>query len=230
MPRIGRMDLITDALGCLSCPWCVGCRHLPAPAEPLLRMSRHKNEIDALSRRSLLKTMGLAPLFSVPHPSMDRRLGLGPRFGFLPIRTTESAFPFSDVRLSPTIRRALPWKMSSVWSLPGSDEYVTEKYAFEIEVLLQQWGQDTQGIGSDFSALAESLDPVDRSLPPGSGQRKSRCAPGNGIDCEEDALAARWLPGGSDFSSRSGPGWDRSPGWRPRNFKSPVSKKSPAPR
>ena len=54
---------------------------------------------------------------------------------------------------------ALPFGRFLRLVAPGSDEYVTEKYAFEIESLLRQWGQALKTSVRDLSILAKSLDP-----------------------------------------------------------------------
>jgi tetratricopeptide (TPR) repeat protein/peroxiredoxin len=41
---------------------------------------------------------------------------------------------------------------------PGSDEYLTERYAVEIESLFKQWGQDLKASPNNHSALARALD------------------------------------------------------------------------
>jgi hypothetical protein len=49
--------------------------------------------------------------------------------------------------------------------LPGSDEYVTEKYAFEIDLLLKGWGEALKTSVLDHSALAGLLDPSIETVP-----------------------------------------------------------------
>ncbi len=99
-------------------------------------MSRHKNENRLLSRRSLLKTMGLAPLLLRPAPFHGSRLFFGNPWRFA---VEKSAFALSDVRLTPHYPARSPLEDVLRLVAPGSDEYVTEKYAFEIGMLLQQW-------------------------------------------------------------------------------------------
>jgi tetratricopeptide (TPR) repeat protein/peroxiredoxin len=43
--------------------------------------------------------------------------------------------------------------------VPGSDEYITEKYAIEIESLLKQWSHSLKASVRDLAALAKFLDP-----------------------------------------------------------------------
>lgn len=116
-------------------------------------MSRHKNLL--FSRRSLLKSMGLAPLILRPAPFFGSALWAGsPEIG----HTHNPAFPFADVRLTPHYPSPSP--LASVLRLvaPGSDSYITEKYAFEIQTILDQWSVDLRKVGSASRALSEYLD------------------------------------------------------------------------
>ena len=54
---------------------------------------------------------------------------------------THSVAFLTDVRLTPHYPAKSPLADILRLVAPGSDEYVTEKYAFEIESLLKQWGQ-----------------------------------------------------------------------------------------
>ncbi len=125
-------------------------------------MSRHKNEIQSLTRRALIKSMGLAPLLLRAAPFHGSPL----LFGFpTPAPDRENPFPFADVRLIPHYPGQSP--LADVLRLvaPGSDEYVTEKYAFEIGSLLNLWGQDLKATVRDASALGKFLDPAIEASP-----------------------------------------------------------------
>ena len=143
-------------------------------AEPL-RMSRHNNEIRFPSRRAVLKSMGLAPLLLRPAPFHGYSFLFGPPKG-LPNRN--AGFPFSDVRLTPHYPAASPLEDVLRLVAPGSDDYVTEKYAWEIESLLKQWGQALKASVRDLSVLAKSLDPSIEASRTRSGQ-------GNHAACRE---------------------------------------------
>ncbi len=119
-------------------------------------MSRHKNEIQSLTRRALLKSMGLAPLLLRPAPLH----GFPLLFGFpTPAPAGENPFRFADVRLIPHYPAQSP--LADVLRLvaPGSDEYVTEKYAFEIGSMLGEWARSLKANGEDTSGLGRFLDP-----------------------------------------------------------------------
>jgi Flp pilus assembly protein TadD/peroxiredoxin len=127
----------------------------------LQRMPRHKNENQFLSRRTLLKSMGLAPLLLRSAPFH------GSSFLFEPpkVPNQDPAFSFSDVRLTPHYPAKSPLEDVLRHVAPGSDEYVTEKYAFEIELLLKRWSQALKASVRDLSALARSLDPAIEASP-----------------------------------------------------------------
>ncbi len=122
--------------------------------DPLRVMSHQGNEKPLLSRRTLLKSVGFAPLL----------LRSAPLFGssFLSgsIRASsgqQPAFPFTDVRFKP--HYPAQSSLADVLRLvtPGSDEYTTEKYAFEIDALLNQWSQSLQRSAHDLADLLKLL-------------------------------------------------------------------------
>ena len=106
-----------------------------------------------------------------------------PRFclGIRPLRKFEPRFPFADVRLTPHYPAKSPLEDVLRLVAPGSDGYVTEKYAFEIESLLKQWGQALKTSAHDLSVLAKSLDPSIQasSLVP---SKEIKLRTGDGID------------------------------------------------
>jgi Flp pilus assembly protein TadD/peroxiredoxin len=116
-------------------------------------MPRHTIDHSFLSRRALLKGLGLAPLLLRPSPLHGYSLLFGPPGG-LP----DAAFPFSDLRLKPRYPAKSPLEDVLRLVASGSDEYVTERYAFEIESVLQQWSAALKTSVRDLSALAQSLD------------------------------------------------------------------------
>lgn len=109
-----------------------------------------------LSRRKLLKSIGLAPLLLRPAPFWGSSL-LFPSPGG--ISGSPPRFPFTDIRFRPHYPIKSP--LASVLALvtPGSDEYTTEKYAFEIDSLLQQWGQSLRESIHNLPDLSKLLSP-----------------------------------------------------------------------
>jgi Flp pilus assembly protein TadD/peroxiredoxin len=159
-------------------------------------MSRHKNENRYLSRRSLLKTMGLAPLILRTAP-LYGSFGFG--FGFPSISTTENRdFPLSDARLIPHYPARSPLEDVLRLVAPGSDEYVTEKYAFEIEVLLKRWSRTLKTSAADFSTLAELLSPAIEG-PTLVSESEVKLRTGNGIDCTRRRFSSKVIAGRERF-------------------------------
>jgi tetratricopeptide (TPR) repeat protein len=168
------------------------------PSDPL-RMSRQKVENRVLSRRSLLKTIGLAPLVFRCAPLHGSSI-LGSSFvgsSFL-TGSSSSGFPLSDVRLIPHYPARSPLEDVLRLVAPGSDEYATEKYAFEIGVLLKQWGRTLKASAGDFSALVELLSPSieGASLVP---EVELRLRSGYGIDCKKRHFGSKVIAGRERF-------------------------------
>jgi Flp pilus assembly protein TadD/peroxiredoxin len=113
-------------------------------------MSLSKTENHPLSRRALLKSMAVAPMLLRPAPLHGSSLFFGPA-------AVVPEFGFSDVRLKPRYPAQSP--LADVLRLvpPGSDEFITEKYAVEIESLLRAWGQDLKKSPRDTASLAKLL-------------------------------------------------------------------------
>ncbi len=73
------------------------------------------------------------------------------------LHAAPASFSFSDTRLEP--RYPVKSPLEDVLRLvePGSDEFLTEKYAFEIDLVLARWSHTLKS--GDLSLLAGSLDP-----------------------------------------------------------------------
>jgi Flp pilus assembly protein TadD/peroxiredoxin len=140
-------------------------------------MSRHKSEDRLLTRRSLLKTMGLAPLLLRPAPFYGSSLVF--RWS---LAAEKSAFGFSDVRLTPHYPAKSPLEDVLRLVVPGSDGYVTEKYAFEIGTLLQQWSEALRASVSDFPAIARSLDSAVEATSM-VAEKEVTLRTGSGVEC-----------------------------------------------
>jgi Flp pilus assembly protein TadD/peroxiredoxin len=142
-------------------------------------MSRHKNEDRFLTRRSLLKTMGLAPLLLRPAPFHGSSLLFGP-----PWASRHERFPFalSEALLTPHYPAKSPLEGVLRLVAPGSDEYVTERYAFEIGTLLQRWSEALRASVSDLAAVAEWLDEGIQATSM-VAEKELTLRSGNGIDC-----------------------------------------------
>ena len=81
---------------------------------------------------------------------------------------------------------------------PGSDDYVTEKYAWKIESLLKQWAQALQASAPGLSALAKSLDPsIEASALVPAKEITLRA--GNGITITRRLFDGKVVPGRERF-------------------------------
>ena len=156
-------------------------------------MPRHKNEIQFPSRRAVLKSMGLAPLLLRPAPFHGYSFLFGPAPG-LPNRN--AGVPFSDVRLTPHYPAASPLEDVLRLVAPGSDDYVTEKYAWEIESLLAQWSQALKA--GDFTVVAKALDPSMEASPLVPVNEITLRA-GNGITIARRLFDGKVVPGRERF-------------------------------
>jgi Flp pilus assembly protein TadD/peroxiredoxin len=119
-------------------------------------MSHYKYEDHFFSRRRLLKSLGFTPILFYPAPFHASSLLFGSRKAD---PSPTSSFSFADIRLTPHYPAKSPLENVLRLVAPGSDEYVTEKYAFEIGLQLRQWSRALETSAQDLSALARSLDP-----------------------------------------------------------------------
>src|SRR5260370_12175166 len=99
-------------------------------------MSHYKDENQFLSRRRLLKSIGLAPMLFCPAPFRASSF-LFESWETLPREPSD--FSFADIRLTPHYPARSPLEDVLRLVAPGADEYVTERYAFEIGSRLNQW-------------------------------------------------------------------------------------------
>src|SRR5260370_24185991 len=141
-----------------------------------LRMARYKDE-KYISRRTFLREMRWAPVLFVPAPM--RALPFGAK-GASPPRGIPS-FSLDDFRLTPHYPAKSPLEDVLRLVAPGTDEFVTEKYAFEIARLLNDWGEALKAAPPALSALANSLDSSLEATPLASIQENS-VRTGGGIE------------------------------------------------
>jgi tetratricopeptide (TPR) repeat protein len=115
--------------------------------------------IRSISRRAILKGLAMAPVLFRPAPFFG-----APVFpGSLAIPGPDEAHPFSDTRFVPQYPSRSP--LADVFDLlaPGSDEYVTEKYAVEIESTLKNWAAELKESPRKIAGLGFSLDQAIRA-------------------------------------------------------------------
>lgn len=117
-------------------------------------MAISRNDHRHLTRRALLTTFGLAPLLIRPSPLY----GMPALFdGSEEVQHSGTPFSFSDVRLSPRYPARSPLEDILRLVAPGSDEYLQEKYAFEIGSILEEWTQVFKT--GKYPLLGKFLDP-----------------------------------------------------------------------
>ncbi|HZD47673.1 MAG TPA: FG-GAP-like repeat-containing protein, partial [Silvibacterium sp.] len=114
----------------------------------------HLKDLDQFpSRRTFLKGMALAPLVFRSSPFYGSPIWRAAGGGNQPPEIS-----YADFRLKPTYPAKSPLEDVLRRVSPGSDEYVTEKYAFEVAAILKQWSGALKTSVRDLSALAKDLD------------------------------------------------------------------------
>ena len=119
-----------------------------------------------LSRRTLLKQIGAAPLVFRAAPLLAHLAAT--KEGQAPSTLADAAY---DFRVTPRYPALLPLEDVIRHVQPGSDEFPTEKYAFEISATLGRWSQalaagNIGALGTSFhpAFLATSFQPVRETL------------------------------------------------------------------
>lgn len=105
-----------------------------------------------ISRRAVLKGLSAAPLLLKSAPF----LGISPAYGPM---NTAGDLSLSDVRFSPRYPSQSP--LSDIFRLvePGSDDYPLERYAVEIESILNGWGAALKNSSKNVTAMAAFIEP-----------------------------------------------------------------------
>jgi tetratricopeptide (TPR) repeat protein len=118
-------------------------------------MARRKDKYHAFSRRDFLRKMRCAPVLFLAAPLQ----GLSFRW-LLPETPGENnpVVDFADFRVTPHYPLKSPLDDILQNVLPGTDQYVTEKYAMEIMRLLDEWGQGLKAAPPALGILAKFLD------------------------------------------------------------------------
>jgi tetratricopeptide (TPR) repeat protein/peroxiredoxin len=129
-------------------------------------MARNKNEKKigrrdpeevAFSRRTFLRGMRWAPILFLPAPIQALPFGgeLARAQG-----KHNATFPLADFRLTPHYPAKSPLDDVFRQVAPGGDEYIKEKYAFEIMSLLGDWSKSLRAAPPAVAVLAKFLDPA----------------------------------------------------------------------
>ncbi len=141
-------------------------------------MSPRKHAIQPFSRRSFLKSFGLTPLLFRPSPFFGSSLLFAPGKAFL---DQPGPLPFADAHLTPHYPARSPLEPLFLLVTPGADEYVTEKYAYEIDQVLKRLSKSLCTSPDAFSEFASLLDPnLEATFLVSASPRKIRS--GNGIE------------------------------------------------
>lgn len=119
-------------------------------------MGHQKKEKEKVSRRAFLGGLRYAPLIFLPAPVHSAVLR---PFTTRVSKEYAQALPFSEDRLTPHYPTKGPLDDVLRYVPPGSDEYVTEKYAAEIAQLLTQWAQELKSDARSSAELKRMLAP-----------------------------------------------------------------------
>ena len=104
--------------------------------------------------------MRWAPVLFLPAPM----LGSPFRSFVTAVRADQNPpLPFADFRLTPHYPAKSPLDDVLRLVLPGSDEYVLKKYAFEIMPLLNDWSRELRATPPDLTTLRQIPGYVNRS-------------------------------------------------------------------
>jgi Flp pilus assembly protein TadD/peroxiredoxin len=109
-----------------------------------------------------------------------------------------SSFPFADFRVTPHYPAKSPLDDVLRKVVPGTDEYLTEKYAFEIMRLLEEWGRALKAAPPALEVLAKFLDTSVEatSLVP---IQENSVRPGVGMEVFRRRFASSGVPGRERF-------------------------------
>jgi len=132
------------------------------------------------SRRTLLKSLSWAPVLFRPSALFGSAAFPAPG---KPSSNNSAPPEFSDIRLTPHYPNESPLADILRRVAPGSDEYITEKYAVEIEAILHRWGQDLIASPQNLRNIAEFLSPALQAVSL-SSKTRNKIRSSFGIDTE----------------------------------------------
>jgi hypothetical protein len=137
-----------------------------------------KTKATLFSRRTFLRGIRWAPVLLLPAPLQASPFRL---FSPETPAARASPFPFADFRLTPHYPVRSPLDDVLLKVIPGTDEYLTEKYGFEIMQLLDEW---SVGLKTAPPALNHLTGFLDASIEAAALQpsRESMQRTGNGIE------------------------------------------------
>src|SRR5690348_12508039 len=97
-------------------------------------MSEPNSLGNTFSRRALLKSLQYAPIALLPAPWKS--------LGAIGAWSHGAGLRFTDLRLTPHYPSRAPIDQMMGLVAPGSDQFLTEKYAFEIAEALKGWASE----------------------------------------------------------------------------------------
>jgi len=149
------------------------------------------NEDRKISRRIFLQQMRWAPVLFLPAPLARTLI----RAGTQPLAAPQ-LFPFhlADARFTPHYPEKSPLADVLRLAAPGTDEYLTEAYAFQLMALLEEWSRHLK---LDAPATATLSRFVDSSMQSASlaPTRESSLRPGDPIAVVRREFTSVLLPG-----------------------------------
>ena len=150
-----------------------------------------------LSRRSFLKKMRWAPTLFLPAPFYGAPLHLQVST-VVRDANREASSALTDAHLIPHYPSTSPLEDVLRLAIPGTDEYVSEKYAFEIGHRLEEWSRGLRANPPAVEVLARFVSPsVEASSLVSVGGVTVRS--GYGIDVLRRQLSQNLLPGKDRF-------------------------------
>ena len=138
--------------------------------------------------------MTWAPALFLPAPIH----GLPRWLGHEQVAGDRNGLAFADFRLTPHYPAKSPLDDVLRQVVPGRDEFVTEKHAFEIMRLLDEWSESLKAAAPAATILAKFMDPVIQASSLTS-PKESRMGSGYGIEVLRRRFAAEVKPGRDAF-------------------------------
>ena len=149
---------------------------------------------ETFSRRRFLRTMGWAPFVFSSAPLFASQ--------FRPLHGQSfmgaTAVPFSDFRITPHYPTKSPFDDVFRLVTPGSDEYITEKYAYEIMPLLTSWSIGLKTSPPALAELTKFIHPA-AEITPLHNEQEITLRSGNGIDVVRRKFAQQKVRGQDEF-------------------------------
>jgi tetratricopeptide (TPR) repeat protein/peroxiredoxin len=121
-----------------------------------LFMSQKADQQNHFSRRDVLRSLAATPFLLKPSPMFGR--GFLAAFGGFQQNANKDDYRYAASRYKPHYREQID--LTPVLKLiePGTDDYATEKYAFEIGAKLTQWAAELRHSTTQFPSLGQFLD------------------------------------------------------------------------